>query len=174
MVKEIIFRNAEIADAENITVLKQQVWITTYAVEGIGKEFANYVLSEFTLNNIQKIILDSNKKTLIALIENKIIGCIEIAINSKCPVQSMNNYPEITILYIIENFCGLGIGEILLEKALIMLKKMNFNETWLTVYHKNNRAISFYKKHQFKEIGITDFELHEHKYENKVMSVVIK
>lgn len=174
MTNRLVIRKADINDIKNIAVLKQQVWISTYAVEGIRTEFSNYVLSEFTLKNIQETILDMNKMLLIAQIDNHIIGCVEIDLKSKCPIPLEQDYPEITVLYVLERFSGIGTGSKLLIKALSELKKMNFKSTWLTVYHENERAIKFYMKRDFKMIGVTDFEMDGNKYENKVMLVEIE
>ncbi|MBI3233349.1 MAG: GNAT family N-acetyltransferase [Bacteroidetes bacterium] len=165
---EIIIRGAEQQDVANIAVLKQQVWIATYADRGIRVEFSDYVLSEFTQEKVSRAISDKNKVILIAEIDNHCVGCAEIAFNTKCPVESIDA-PEITTLYVLERFLGQGIGKILLTKAIIIVKRMNFEDVWLTVFHQNDRAISFYKKNGFTEIGKTHFVMDGNYYENIVM-----
>jgi len=169
MTDKLIFRNAALSDIENITVLKQQVWIATYAIDGIRKEFAEYVLSEFTLDKIQKAVLDDNKHLIIAEVDTHLVGYIEIALHSECPIEITKDYPEIAVLYVLERFCGMGIGKKLLDEAFILLSKMNYRTTWLTVYSGNDRALKFYLNNLFKMIGITYFEMGGNKYENKVL-----
>lgn len=60
------------------------------------------------------------------------------------------------------------------DEALAELKKKGFKTAWLTVYHRNERALKFYKKNNFKKIGITYFEMGGNQYENKVMMIDIK
>ncbi len=43
---ELIIRKALQSDASRLAVLKQQVWISTYATGGISDVFAKYVQSE--------------------------------------------------------------------------------------------------------------------------------
>lgn len=166
--ENINIRKADLGDVSNLAVLKQQVRVATYAVEGIRTEFSDYVLSEFTSENIRESIQDNNKLIYIAEIDNHIIGCVEIDLNAKCPVESEIG-PKIAVLYILERFTGMGIGKMLLDKSLLLCKEMNFNTVWLTVYHKNERAINFYLKNNFKETGKTLFEMGGNRYENKVM-----
>ncbi len=165
---KIDIRKAELSDAANLAVLKQQVWIATYAEQGIRKEFSDYVLSEFEVDNVRLSISDVNVVTYIAEIDNHSVGCVEIAFNTECPVSSVKA-PEITTLYVLERFLGRGIGKMLLDKATAVLRKMNFNTVWLTVYHLNERAISFYENNGFTEIGKAYFEMNDNRYENKVM-----
>lgn len=174
MTNRLVIRPADITDINNIAVLKQQVWIATYAVEGLRNEFSNYVLSEFRLENIRATIFNQNKILLIAQIDNHIIGCVEIDFKSECPIPFKQNCPEITVLYVLDRFIGMGVGSDLLNEALSEIKKRNMNSTWLTVYHKNEKAIEFYKKKDFKQAGITDFEMDGNKYENKIMMVEIE
>lgn len=170
--KNVIIREAEIKDASNLCVLKQQVWIAAYAIEGIRTEFSDYVLNQFTLKNTQDSILNKTEYTLIAEIDNHIIACLEIVYNAIHPVSS-EIAPEITVLYVLERFCGKRIGELLLKQAISHLKSLKHRHTWLTVYHENERAINFYNKQGFKHDGSTYFEMDGNKYENKIMVLEI-
>jgi len=171
---EVLIRAAEISDVNNLTVLKQQVWIATYAVEGIRTEFSTYVLSEFTSDKLLETILDKNKILLIAEIDNHLVGCVEVNLRCDCPVDLVQDQPEIAVLYVLERYTGVGIGLKLLTEALSELKEKDFKAAWLTVYHKNERALKFYTKNNFRIVGITSFEMDGNQYENKVMMVDLK
>jgi len=150
-------------------VLKQQVWITTYAVEGIRTEFSNYVLDAFRVENILRTLEDKSRIIIIAEIDNHLVGCVEIALNEKCPVELESDFPEIAVLYVLERFKGRGIGKMLLEESFEHMQSLNYKAAWLTVYHKNLSALEFYQKNQFKTIGSTNFVMDGNKYENKVL-----
>jgi ribosomal protein S18 acetylase RimI-like enzyme len=167
--ENIIIREADLMDVMNLSVLKQQVWIATYALEGIRNEFSVYVLTEFTPENVRKEVIDSNKLIYIAEIDHHILGCVEIEFDSKCPVKSEKG-PEISVLYVLERFTGMGIGQQLLDKAFMLCKELSIDSVWLTVYLKNERAINFYQKNKFRESGMTYFELVNNRYENRIMT----
>jgi len=166
---DLDIRKAYLTDKESVAVLKQQVWISTYATEGISEEFANYVLSEFSVENISKTLSDKDKQVLVATFEGNIIGCIEISFNPEIPHQSVQGYPEIAVLYVFERFCGKGIGLRLLEESFKMIGNMGLTKTWLTVYHENHRAIDFYIKHHFTQIGEMDFILNGKRHKNLII-----
>ncbi len=169
---KLIIRPAEPGDIPNLTVLKQQVWIATYATEGIRKEFSRYVLDEFTEENTGRQIGDKLKLILLAEINDHLLGCIELNYSEVCPVEAVSG-PEIAVLYVLEKFCGKGIGKALLDRVVIELKNAGYTNVWLTVYFKNENAIGFYKRMNFTEIGKTWFNLGENQYENKVMMLEI-
>jgi len=165
---KINIRKVRLSDACNLTVLKQQVWIATYATEGIRLEFSQYVLDAFTVKHSEQAIEDKARSILIAEQDNHLIGCVEIDHQATCPNKSING-PEITVLYVLERFCGQAIGQQLLDAALQHVKAMKEDTCWLTVFHGNERAIRFYEKNAFKRRGATIFEMDGNHYENFIM-----
>jgi ribosomal protein S18 acetylase RimI-like enzyme len=165
----IRIRYAQKSDAANLLVLKQQVWVATYAVEGIRAEFSEYLLAEFTLENELVLLGNPEKKTLIAELNGHLIGCAVVDFHAGVPLPAVGNNPEIAVLYVLECFTRRGIGKTLLENALQLIDESGFNAAWLTVYHKNERAIKFYEKTGFTDIGKTFFEMRGNQYENRVL-----
>lgn len=165
----IIFRSATIDDTENLVILKQQVWVSTYAIEGIRKEFSDYLLDTFTLENEKAIMENQQKFTLIAESKGHLIGCAEVDLNPSESIHQVENIPEISVLYVLERFCGRGIGKLLLNETLSALKDLKHKRVWLSVYHKNQRAINFYNQNGFKDIGKMYFRMSGNRYENRIM-----
>lgn len=168
MKDDTVIRKAQIGDVGNLTVLLQQVWIATYAEEGIRTEFSSYVLNEFTTEKIQNRLLNDRKICLIAEKDSHLRGCVEVDFNAVCPEQSIKS-PEITVLYVLERFKGQGIGRLLLEEVERLLAQKGCKSYWLTVYHLNSSAIAFYSRMGFKKVGITHFEMDGNRYENWIL-----
>jgi len=166
---KVIIRKAGLDDATNIAVLKQQVWISTYAVEGIRQEFSGYVLAEFTVDKVREVLLKTDLQILVAMQENHLIGCVEVSLTPTRPTATIDACPEMTVLYVLDRFGGMGIGRQLLTEALQELSGHGYNRLWLTVYHENERAINFYKKNRFMPVGEKSFEMNGNKYKNWIM-----
>ena len=166
---KIQIRKASLSDLYNLAVLKQQVWISTYATEGVTDEFSRYVLSEYSTESVRKSIADKKKLTLIAINGESVIGCVEIILTPISPINFMEPCIEIATFYILERFQGYGIGKKLLNECIKEIKQLNFNKVWLTVYFKNQKAIEFYSRQNFTHIGETDFLLGEDKHKNYIM-----
>ena len=56
---------------------------------------------------------------------------------------------------------GFELQDSLLKKA----KELGFNKVWLSVLNSNERAINFYKKTGFAEIGDHDFQIGKENFE---------
>lgn len=170
----IIFRSATIDETENLVILKQQVWVSTYAIEGIRKEFSDYLLDTFTLENEIAIMENQQKFTLIAEYKGHLIGCVEVDLNPNKSIPQIESLPEISVLYVLERFCGKGIGKLLLHEVIAKLKNLNYKGVWLSVYHRNQRGINFYNQNGFKDIGKLFFEMSGNRYENRIMMCEFK
>jgi Acetyltransferases len=168
MKEDLVIRQVNANDAGNLAVLLQQVWIATYAEEGIRIELSNYVLNEFTLEKIQRRLLDNGKICLIAEKNSHLRGYVEVDYNAVCPEQSIT-FPEVTVLYVLERFKGQGIGRLLLANVERLLVQRGCKGYWLTVYHLNRGAIDFYCKMGFNKVGVTYFEMDGNRYENWIM-----
>ncbi|MBW1294002.1 GNAT family N-acetyltransferase [Aquimarina litoralis] len=167
MKSEILFRKAQKQDALQLSILYKQVYMKTYAVEGITHEFANFASHKFSIEAIKNKIEKENS-IIIATYKDNPVGVAEIVYNSICPIRNIVS-PELGKLYVLDWFFGKGIGYGLLNHVEIELKNKSHEEYWLWVYIKNNRAISFYEKQHFTCIGNAFFDMEMNSYENKVM-----
>jgi ribosomal protein S18 acetylase RimI-like enzyme len=105
---------------------------------------------------------------VVADYETNLLGVAEVEWDKHCPVENIIA-PELNKLYILERFCGQGIGNRLLEEAEKIVRAKGISQMWLWVLDSNERAISFYKKQQYREIGNASFQMEVNRYENKVM-----
>jgi ribosomal protein S18 acetylase RimI-like enzyme len=93
---------------------------------------------------------------------------VEIQFEKKSPVGNVLA-PELNKLYILEWFCGKGIGNRLMQEAEHTVRQRGATQMWLWVLESNTRAISFYEKLSYKHIGEASFQMEVNKYDNKVM-----
>ncbi|MFN8362049.1 MAG: GNAT family N-acetyltransferase [Candidatus Kapaibacterium sp.] len=165
---DITIRLAGILDAANLAVLQQQVWIATYATEGIRDEYSTYVLATFTPDTMRESMLNPDIRTFIAEVDGHVIGCVVIDLQPDAPIEGIAG-AEIDVLYVLERFIGQGVGHALLNYALSECKAKGYDAVWLTVFHENERALRFYQAHHFHDIGHTFFEMDGNQYENRIM-----
>lgn len=164
---------AKISDCKNIASLAVQVWLDTYATEGIRDVFTEYVWNELSPQNITKKFVEDDHKFFTVKKNNHLIGFVEMNEESPSPMDE-NSRLEIDKLYIQNNFCGKNIGTDIINFLCDYYKSSEFNEMWLTVYENNLRAIKFYQKNNFLETGEFYFQLEDESHRNLVMTKKIK
>lgn len=159
-------------DIKNIASLAVQVWLDTYAVEGIRTSFSNYIWDDLTPSQFEKRLKEQDREIYKAEIENHLVGFIEINYSST-ELDSANSV-EIEKLYIQQNFQNQKIGSELIQFAEAIFRKKGITKYWLSVYEKNEKAIQFYQKHDFLENSEIFFELENEKHRNLVLSKTLK
>lgn len=146
--RTIVLRNAEISDAE---ALIQYLKITTKETPYLIREPDEVTLTiEQEEHFIKNRINAERELLLIAAIDGKHIG--------NCSLMSIGSYKryahrcEVAIaLY--QEFCGNGIGTIMLQTILDLAKKVGYEQAELEVISGNERAISLYRKLGFETYG---------------------
>lgn len=166
--KNLVIRKATVKDALNLSVLKKQVFISTYALSGINNDFSSHIISEFSIEKIKDQINDPEIIVLLAEKNGFLVGCAELFLNNTCK-ETGDSSPELNVLYVFEHLKGRGIGYKLISECESVLNEKKYPGMWLTVYHKNKAAIEFYKRQSYKDIGRYDFEMEGKYYENRIM-----
>jgi diamine N-acetyltransferase len=161
-------RQAIAGDAERLSVLATQVWLHTYATDGISTVIARYVLDELSVSKFAAILTQTNSNVLIAEINAHAVGYALVNMNAPCPSGSPT--VEVASLYVQEHFARQSIGSALLRECQqIARQRTGSADYWLTVNAKNSPAIAFYAKHGLVKAGTAYFELGGEKHENHVM-----
>lgn len=159
-----MIREANKTDSINLVALSMQVWLHTYALEGIRKEISSFVLKTFTENYFNQIINDPKYRILVFIKDHHLVGYIMVNLESLW--QDSSNGYEINKLYVQEHHQGTGIGRQLLSESAV-----KFGGTfWLSTWVHNEKAINFYKHIGFKDIGHTYFELNkDERHKNRIL-----
>ncbi|MEJ6472978.1 N-acetyltransferase [Pseudoalteromonas piscicida] len=156
-----IIRSATYEDAQSLAALSIQVWLDTYAVEGLRQEYAEYALSTFTQAYFTSLLQREEISIYVAVHQGAIQGYVQANNHSKYHQQDLGF--EVEKLYVLSRFQGLGIGRRLLSHMVEKLGERYWLYTW--VENKSNR---FYEKLGLKLIGKHHFQFHHWEIENNV------
>ena len=82
-------RQATVSDTLQLSVLFRQVYIQTYAVEGVTMEFANFIAQQFSEEKIKKDVRSKDCDIWVATSKNNPVGIAQVEYNKKCPVGDL-------------------------------------------------------------------------------------
>jgi ribosomal protein S18 acetylase RimI-like enzyme len=165
---QVIIRKARDADAAPIAVLATQVWLHTYATEGISAEIADYTRNELIPEKYQAIQKDSAAHLWVAERGACLIGFAVLKWGAACPVSSLT-LAELQTLYVQAHFARQGVGRQLLSVAEKEAGDVAGMPLWLSVNAHNAQAIGFYMRQGYTKQGVMDFELGQQRHQNFVM-----
>lgn len=146
--RAVILRNAEVSDAEAlIKYLKVTTSETTYLIR--EPEEVTITLEQ-EKKFIENKISDERELMLVATLEGKHIG--NCSLMGIAPYKRYAHRCEVAIaLY--QEYCGCGIGKIMMETILEVAKSMGYEQAELEVISDNKSAIELYKKLGFEKYG---------------------
>ncbi len=146
--REVLLRNAEVSDA---AALIDYLKITTTETPYLIREPQEITITlEQEKNFIESKIEAEGELLLIALIDGKLIG--NCSLMSIAPYKRYAHRCGIAIaLY--QEYCGCGIGKIMIQTILDVAKKTGYEQAELEVVSDNKDAIALYKKLGFEKYG---------------------
>lgn len=168
MAEDIVYRKATVDDVLQVSILLQIVYMQTYGEDGITKEYANYVSKRFSVGYLTNAIQSNSDSILIATYKGNPVAAAEIKFDSECSIENFRA-PELSKLYVLEWFCGKGIGYNLLKEVEKTVLAAGQKKIWLWVYTLNPRAIKFYKRQGYHTIGSALYQMEENAYVNYAM-----
>ncbi|MBR5355348.1 MAG: GNAT family N-acetyltransferase [Lachnospiraceae bacterium] len=99
------------------------------------------------------------------------------AVGNVCVYRNRNNYKLKHrcnfAIALFQEFCGAGLGGILIDRAVKQAKEMGFEQMELGAFADNERALALYKKMGFKEYGRLHkaFKLKDGRYIDEICMV---
>ena len=165
---DFLVRAASPADAQNLAALATQVFLHTYATDGISQAISGHVMETFTAARFSALIGDPRATVWVAELHAHLIGFSVLMMATPCPDEARST-AELTTLYVQEHFIGKGIGSALLARATELAAERTGAPLWLTVNAANAPAIAFYARRGLRQIGVAWFQLGDAKHENQVL-----
>ena len=165
---DIILRAPVSTDALSLRVLAMQVYLDTYARNGIRPSIAQDVLDTFTHDNIVTWLSEARSSISVAERAGHLVGFAHVILGSPCALAPGGSQAELLRLYVQEPFTARGVGSALLRAAEALALSGGADALWLTPWAGNERALRFYDKHGYTDHGQTWYEIEGELIENRV------
>ena len=154
-------RTAKISDLNILKEIGKRTFIETFASENSSKNMTEYLESAFTTEKLMNELTNMNSEFYFAEMEGEVVGYLKVNFNDSQTELKVSNALEIERIYVLKEFHGKKVGQILYDKAIEIAKNKSLNNVWLGVWEQNPRAIRFYEKNGFKVFDKHIFKLGE-------------
>lgn len=133
-----------------------------------------YLENGFSTEKLKAELIDANVEFYFAELYEKIIGYLKVNIGDAQTEMKDNNALEIERIYVLKEFHGKKVGQMLLDKAIELAREKNIKNVWLGVWEENTRAIRFYEKNGFVAFDKHIFKLGNDKQTDIMMKLKLK
>ncbi|OPA88077.1 GNAT family N-acetyltransferase [Pseudomonas fluorescens] len=170
----ITLRLATPDDAHCIGVLGMQVFLDTYATQGIRTSIATEVLQAFAPDTIAALLTQPGVSLMVAESAGHLVGFAQLKLNAPHPMIEAPDVAELQRLYIQERFTGLGIGYLLLQAAEQRAAAGGASLLWATVWVGNERALGFYPRRGYEVMGEPTYSFQGETHGNRLFGKALK
>jgi ribosomal protein S18 acetylase RimI-like enzyme len=156
---EVKIHQAGIDELEELQQISRTTFTETFSVHNSEENMRNYLRDNLSLKKLGEELNNPESSFYFAEMKDQVIGYLKLNVGAAQNEWKENNGLEIERIYVLKEYHGLTIGQLLLEKAIAIAKSMEMQYVWLGVWEKNERAIAFYTKNGFKVVDQHLFKL---------------
>ena len=167
---DLSLRLAVPGDARSLGVLGTQVFLDTYAPQGIRPLIADEVLEHFSTDAIERQLAQPRTIFIVAESAGHLIGFAQLTRSAKPPHSVAVDAIELERLYVLERFTGRGVGKRVLRESERWVASNGAPMLWLTAWIGNARALAFYAAQGYVDCGQTFYDFQGELYENRLFT----
>lgn len=157
--EKITIRTASSADNILLAELGRQTFYESYAADNTPENMAAYLDASFSPERQALELADPRTTFFIAEIDGQPVGYTRVREGASPVTKKDERSLEIVRIYSKLEWIGHGVGSTLMSTCIEEGAKRGFDSIWLDVWAYNPRAIGFYRKWGFVEVGNQAFQL---------------
>ena len=167
-----VLRPAQAGDALCLGLLATQVFLETYAPQGIRETIALEVQEHASTAATSARLADERTHFIVAESDGHLVGFVELRFADDDTPAPLPSRPaaEVVRLYVLERFAARGLGTRLLAQAEALAAAGGAGILWLTAWIGNTRALAFYPRRGFSAAGTTQYRFQDETYENRLFA----
>lgn len=154
-----VIRAAKLSDAKNLSKLAELTFRDTFSDQNTPENMDSHCQSSYGEEIQAQEISDPGYVTIVAEANGQLMAYAQLKWGKAPNCVAAKSPGEIQRLYVDKAFHGKGLAHELMSECLNIFKERNTDIAWLGVWESNPRAIAFYKKFNFQEVGEHIFSL---------------
>jgi len=153
-------RRAEAADAEALAEFAGGVFAEAFGAGTRPEDMTSHLAERFGVHQQTEEILDPAVITLLVEEDGRLIAYTQVTTLHAPPPCVTGEAPvEIGRFYVDRSWQGRGLAQRLMAAARDAARELGGRTVWLAVWEHNPRAIAFYQKCGFRDVGSQPFRL---------------
>ena len=168
-VATITIRRATPADAGRLATLAAQAFVDTFGPDNTPEDMAQYLATAFGEAVQRAELADPRNTVILAERGGEMVGYAMLREGPAPREAGDDDAIEIVRLYSFTRWIGSGVGAALMRGCLDEAASRGCRTVWLGVWERNARAIAFYERAGFRDVGAQEFQLGNDRQRDRVM-----
>jgi len=149
----VTIRRAVAADAPAVAELARRTFLDAFTADSDPHDLALHTARSYGLPQQSAEIAHPGITTLLAEVDGRPAAYAQLRRGTAPPCVPDTEVVEIARFYVDQAWHGRGIAQRLMRAALAQAREMGARTVWLMTYEHNHRALAFYAKEGFREVG---------------------
>lgn len=155
----IDIKQVTLSDIEALQKIGRQTFYETFEGSNTQADMQKYLQESFSETQLIAELKAPTSLFYFAIQDHQIIGYLKVNFGQSQTELKHDKALEIERIYVLKEFYGKKVGQILYNQAIKIAKQKKVDYVWLGVWEENPRAIHFYKKNGFVEFDKHIFKL---------------
>lgn len=169
--KSLSIRKADSSDLEILQEIGRVTFSETFSSDNEKENMQKYLEESFSAQKLVAELQNKHSQFYLLFHLERVVGYLKVNFKEAQTEEMDSEAMEIERIYILKEFQGKKLGQLLFAKALEIAKEKSASFLWLGVWEENSRAIHFYKKSGFVPFGEHVFTLGEEKQRDVLMKL---
>lgn len=153
-------RKATVSDAPHIALLARITFTETFSEYFRDKQdLFDYYEQTFGVPKIIASLQKENNLYWMALWNGLPVGYAKLKVHSTTEFIPDKSTSQLQKIYVLKEFLDKKIGKLLMDELMEFFNKSHKNYLWLSVLKLNERAVKFYYRNDFKNVGEHRFQI---------------
>jgi len=152
-------RVATAEDAERVSELAARTFRETFAADNTAEDMAAYLAATFTPERQRSELEDPGQRVFLLEIDGVAVGYAQLTRSTPDAAVTDKSPIELARFYVDGAWHGRGYAQQLMCAVVDEAVRIGARTLWLGVWERNPRAIAFYRKHGFVDVGAHPFVL---------------
>lgn len=150
-------RRASASDAATLAALAERTFRDTFAVANTPENMAAHAAASYGVDKQLAEIESAQIRTLLAECDGTAAGYAQLRVGRTPDCVKSDHAVELWRFYIDRGWIGRGLAQRLMDAVFAEAVAWNGRTLWLGVWEHNPRAIAFYGKCGFVDVGAHRF-----------------
>lgn len=159
MTSLLVIRRAREQDAAELSVFAERVFVEAFGAQNDPIDLHLYTSEAFTPARQRDEIEAADRAVLLADCEGQLAGYAMVRMHATHTLVQSQAPMELQRFYVDAAWHGRGIAQTLMDAVVQEAQTQGADTLWLGVWELNPRAIRFYEKQGFMDVGFHEFLL---------------
>jgi len=169
-VDEISLRRCTFHDAAELSLVGSATFLEAFAERLESSSILAHCQKHHSIAEYEKYLQLPDTQAWLAVVPGA--GPVGYAILTEPDLPLPGLAPtdiELKRIYVFSRFRATGAGKHLLDQSIDAAREANKNRLLLGVYTENHRALAFYRKHGFEQVGTRTFQIGNNLHDDLIL-----